>query len=85
VLDQLKHQRIWQTSAEVQRVPVLSIHVETRRDVLVTITEFQRALGITFQIHTVRMFIGHCQGEHLAADLVNEYIRAEWGGLLDTG
>ena len=84
MLDQFAHQFGRQAAAEGQRVPVAFVHVVTGLDVLVAVAQFQGALGIAFQVHAVRQFIGDGEGEHLATDLVHDRLRPERRGFLDS-
>ena len=85
MLDQLTNQYGRKAAAENERVPMSFVHVITRLDVFVTISQFQSALGITLQVDPMRMLVGHSKSEHLAAYFINKHIRPEGSGLLGTG
>jgi len=65
------------SAAQLDRVPVLLIHVIAGLDFLVTIAQIERALRIAFQVHPRWNVIERSEGEDLSANFENEDILTE--------
>jgi len=50
VIDHFPQVRVRNLSAELDRVPMFFVHVIAGTDLFVSITQFKRDIGITFQI-----------------------------------
>ena len=77
VIDHLSDLSFWNDSIENDRVPVFLIHVIAGTHLLVAIAEFQRQIGIAFQIHGRRHHIECSQCEHFSRDLEHNVFRTE--------
>jgi hypothetical protein len=57
------------------------VHVIAGTDLFVSIAQFKREIGITFQIHGCRIFIESGQREHFAAYFENKNVLTKWRAL----
>jgi len=48
VIDHFSQFRIWNSPVDFDRVPMLLVHVIARLDLLVSIAQFERKIGIAF-------------------------------------
>jgi len=81
VIDHFPQVRVRNLSAELDRIPMFFVHVIAGTDWFVSIAQFKREIGITFQIHRCGIFIKSGQREHFAADFENENVLTEWRAL----
>jgi hypothetical protein len=81
VIDHFPQVRVRNLSAKVDRIPMLFVHVIAGTDLFVSIAQFKREIGITFQIHRCRIFIERGQREHFATYFENENVLTEWRAL----
>jgi hypothetical protein len=77
VVDHLSDLSIRNSSAKLDRVPMLFVHVVTRPHVLITIAQIECALWIAFQIHSRRNVVERSEGENFSTDLEDENVFAK--------
>jgi hypothetical protein len=85
VIDHRSHFRIRNPGAEFNRVPMLLVHMITWAHLLEAIPQFEREIGIAFQIRRCRNLIERHQRKHFAAYFENENRLAEGRSLSRAG
>src|SRR5436309_6905649 len=78
MIDHFSQLRFRNAGFNLDRVPMLFVHVITGTDLLVTVAQFEREVGIAFQIGCRWNFIQRCQRKHFPTYLEDENVRAEW-------
>ena len=77
MIDHFFHLSFRDAAAQLDRVPVLLVHVITRLHLFVAIAQLEREIRIAFQIHPRRHFVEGRQGEHFALDLEDDVVGAK--------
>src|SRR6266550_3331183 len=68
VIDHLPDLAIGNSCVELDRVPMFLVHVITRLDLLVSVAELKRQIGIAFQVRGNGKALRRRQCKHLTAD-----------------
>ena len=64
---------------------MLLVHMVTRQDRLMLVTQLQRTIRITLQIHTPDFVLEPQGREHFSQHLVDQNLRPKWGLFGDSG
>ena len=74
---------VWNRAAQIDRVPVLLVHVIAGLYLFVTVAQIEGALGIAFQVHPRWNIVERGEGKDLAAYFEDENVLAERRALRD--